>query len=81
MLQTIIQVGNSLAITLPKDFTQKAKFRAGDKVDVDANADIPAVYVRPAKNGASRALTPEFKAWLDTILKEDTDIIKALAKV
>lgn len=81
MLQTIIQVGNSLAITLPKNFTQKAKFRAGDKVDVEANADIPAVYVRPAKPGINQALTPEFKSWLDTIIKEETDIIKALARV
>lgn len=81
MLQTIIQVGNSLAITLPKAFTQKAKFSAGDKVQVEANPDIPAVYVRAAKADASPALTPEFKSWLDDIIKEDADIIKALASV
>ncbi len=80
MLQTIIQVGNSLAITLPKDFTQKAKFKAGDKVNVDANADIPAIYVQPAKSGSS-GLTPEFKSWLDTIVKKESDIIKSLAGV
>lgn len=81
MLQTIFQVGNSLAITLPKDFTRRAKFQAGDKVDVDANADIPAVYVRPATNNINKALTPEFKSWLDAITKEDAGIIKALANV
>lgn len=81
MLQTIIQVGNSLAITLPSAFTQKAKFHAGDKVLVEANADIPAVYVRPAKSDACPTLTPEFKSWLDGIVKEDADIIKALAEV
>lgn len=81
MLQTIIQVGNSLAITLPKAFTQKAKFRAGDQVLVEANADIPAVYVRKAKAHTVPSLTPEFKAWLDNVVREDADIIKALAAV
>ncbi len=81
MLQTVFQVGNSLAITLPKAFTQKAKFKAGDKVLVEANADIPAVYVRKDKVDASPTLTPEFKAWLDQVVKEDADIIKALAAV
>lgn len=81
MLQTIIQVGNSLAITLPKAFTQKAKFNAGDKVLVEADPEIPAVYVRAAKANTSPTLTPEFKSWLDTLVKEDADIIKALASV
>lgn len=81
MLQTIFQVGNSLAITLPKAFTQKAKFRAGDQVLVEANADIPAVYVRKAKADAIPTLTPEFKAWLDDVVKKDADTIKALAAV
>ncbi|MBI3559745.1 AbrB/MazE/SpoVT family DNA-binding domain-containing protein [Candidatus Gottesmanbacteria bacterium] len=81
MLQTIIQVGNSLAITLPKAFTLKAKFKAGDQVLVEANPDIPAVYVRKAKADAIPTLTPEFKSWLDDVIKEDADIIKALAAV
>ncbi len=81
MVQTVIQVGNSLAVTLPKAFTQKAKFKAGDHVLVEANADIPAVYVRKASADAIPTLTPEFKAWLDDVVKEDADIIKALAAV
>lgn len=79
MLQSIIQVGNSLAITLPKAFTQKAKFKAGDQVHVEANADIPAVYVRKAQTDAIPTLTPEFKAWLDDVVHQDADVIKALA--
>lgn len=81
MLQTIIQVGNSLAVTLPKAFTQKARFRAGDKVHVEANSDIRAVYVRAAKPDTGPTLTPEFKSWLDAVVKEDADLIKALAAV
>lgn len=81
MLQTIIKVGNSLAVTLPKTFAQKAKFRAGDKVDVDVNADLPALYVRPAAKSALPGLTPEFKAWLEDIMSNESDIINALAKV
>ena len=42
MLQKVIKVGNSVAITLPKDFLDNAKVKAGDRVhvEVDKSTDV-----------------------------------------
>lgn len=80
MLQKIIQVGNSLAVVLPKPFVQKARFKAGEEVQVETNETIRAVYIRPKSAKGDPALTPEFKAWLDEVVEKERDIIAALAK-
>lgn len=81
MLQKIIRVGNSLAVTLPKSFVEKANFKAGDDVSVQTNDKLKAVYVRAESADVTSGLTPEFKSWLDDIEEKESDIIKALAKV
>lgn len=81
MLQKIIRVGNSLAVTLPRQFTDEAKYHAGDMVHVETDASIKSVYVRPSTSTQTPGLTPEFKTWLDDVVKNEADIIKSLAKV
>lgn len=78
--RVVIKVGNSLAVTLPKAFTQKANINAGDAIAVETNWDIPAVYIRPASLAGTPGLTPDFKAWLDEIASKERDVIQALAK-
>jgi antitoxin component of MazEF toxin-antitoxin module len=80
MLQKIIRVGNSLAITLPKSFIDKTNFKAGDEVVVQTNVALRAVYVRAESADTTSGLTPEFKEWLDDIERNESDIIKTLAK-
>lgn len=80
MLQKVIQVGNSLAVVLPKSFAAEAGFKAGDEVVVDTNVMLRAAYVRPKKAARGAGLTPEFKQWLDEVAKKEADVIKALAK-
>ena len=80
MVQKIIRVGNSLAITLPKQFIEKAKYKAGDVVSVDTNSQLRSLYIRPEAYDDKPVLTPEFKQWLDDVAREEEDIIKALAK-
>lgn len=79
MEQTIMQVGNSLAVTLPKNFVKARKLKAGQKVFVDADPSVDLLQVRT--NGkTSSALTPEFKQWLDKITKKYGNTIRELAK-
>lgn len=74
-----MQVGNSLAITLPKHFVKARKLKAGQKVFVDADPSVDILQVRT--NGKiSSTLTPEFKQWLDKITKKYGDTIRELAK-
>lgn len=80
MVQKIIRVGNSLAVVLPKQFVEKASLHAGEEVVIETNLDMRAAYVRPKTHANQPGLTPEFKQWLDQVVKEEEDIIKALAK-
>lgn len=64
MEQTVMQVGNSLAVTLPKQFVDAKKIKAGQKVLVDADNDLSMVQIR-TKNSKAPKVTPEFKQWLD----------------
>lgn len=59
-----MQVGNSLAITLPKKFVDAKKIKAGQKMLVDADNDLSMVQIR-TKNSIAPKVTPEFKQWLD----------------
>jgi antitoxin component of MazEF toxin-antitoxin module len=81
MVQKIIRVGNSLAVTLPKSFTDKVNFKAGDDVSVETNEGIRAIYIRANSAMNNPGLTPEFKDWLDSIAEGEKDVIKSLAKV
>lgn len=64
MEQTVMQVGNSLAVTLPRQFVNGKKIKAGQKVIVDADLDLSMVQIR-TKNSKAPKVTPEFKQWLD----------------
>lgn len=64
MLQTVMRVGNSLAITLPKQFVDAKKIKAGQKMLVDADNDLSMIQVRTQTSKAPK-VTPEFKQWLD----------------
>lgn len=79
MEQTIIRVGNSLAVTLPKRFVNGVKAKAGQKVFVEDNSELGIVQVR-TKNGRKLSLTPEFKEWLDEVSVKHASLIKELAK-
>lgn len=63
-MQTVMQVGNSLAVTLPKQFVNGKRIKAGQKVIVDSNLDLSLVQIR-TKGSPAPKLSPEFKKWLD----------------
>jgi len=79
MLQKVIRVGNSLAITIPKDFASLAKFRAGQQVAVETDAAAKMLLVKSAHQANGSSLTPEFFAWLERISSRYEKVIKDLA--
>lgn len=80
MLQKIIQVGNSLAITIPKDFARKAKFRRGEIVAVETDVVSKTFLVKPKHLADKTSLTPEFFEWLDEVSKKYRKAIIELAQ-
>ncbi len=62
MLQKVIKVGNSVAITLPKDFLNNAKIKAGDSVHVDVDKSTYLMVVSTKENPL-KGLTPDIVNW------------------
>lgn len=79
MLQSVIRVGNSLAVTLPKRFVNGRKVKAGQKLFVEDDTELGLVQIRTG-NAKKLSLTPEFKEWLDEVSVKHEGLIKELAK-
>lgn len=77
--QTVIKVGNSLAVTLPRQFVEGRKLKAGQKVFVEADSDIDFVHIT-TKNTGKQSLTPEFYDWLKKFNAKYKTALTELAK-
>lgn len=80
MLQKIIRVGNSLAITIPKDFARQINLRAGEMIAVETDISSKTLLVKPKKEAYKTSLTPEFFDWLSRISTKYEKAIEELAK-
>ena len=78
--QKVIQVGNSLAVTLPSSFVKTTNIKAGTPVTVVADEGAQMVKITTKKKPQKQAVSPEFKKWLDTFIKDHRDILEELAK-
>ena len=82
MEQKVIQVGNSLAITLPASFVRNKELKAGQKVMVRQDLEVDALVVAslssPIKN--SSGITPDFLYWLKKFNDKHKAALLALAK-
>ena len=79
MQQTVIKVGNSLAITVPNAFAKGRKLKAGQKVFVQANSDFDIIQIS-TKQTPDTSLTPEFFNWLNKFNEKYKKGLTALAK-
>lgn len=79
MVQKIIQVGNSLAVTIPKDFAKKAGFKRGEDVIVETYLNSKTMLIKPISMSKKSSLTPEFYAWLNEATEKYKDAIIDLA--
>lgn len=79
MVQKIIQVGNSLAVTIPKEFAKKAGFKRGDEVIVETFLSSKTMLIKPKTEEKTTTLTPEFYSWLNESTEKYKDAIIKLA--
>lgn len=80
MLQKIIKVGNSYAITIPRDFVEQVKWKAGQQVLVEHDADEEVVTVQSKEIRSRSTITPEFLSWLKKFNARYKDALTELAK-
>lgn len=79
MQQTVIKVGNSLAVTLPSSYVKNKRIKAGQKIFVEANASVDLVQIS-TKADANKTLTPEFYDWLKKFNAKHKNALTELAK-
>ena len=79
MQQTVIQVGNSLAVTLPAAFVKASNLKAGQKVFVEADAEMDLMQIK-TQSQKGTTLTPEFYQWLKKINATYKNALTELAK-
>lgn len=70
MIQKIIRVGNSVAVTIPQSVIKEKKLKVGDKVQVD---------LEPIKKARKTTITPEFIKWVDTYIENNRPTLQELA--
>ena len=81
MIQKVIQVGNSLAFTIPKSFVDATGFKAGDEVFVHQEPKSKSLIVTTKERAKKMKVSPDLLIWLDEIEEKYSDAIKELAKI
>lgn len=81
MVQKIIKVGNSAAITIPKEFLAQSGLQVGDEMSIETDAKLQLILARSKKKASSPSLTPEFKQWLDKFIDDYRPVLQKLAKM
>lgn len=68
MIQKVIRVGNSLAVTIPQNIVKEEKLKPGETVEVD---------VRRIKKTKVK-ITPEFIEWVDKYIENNRPALEEL---
>lgn len=77
--QTILQVGNSLAVTIPKKFSNKLGWRKGKKVYTGFDPVEGQVII--SSNPQTRdGLTPAYFNWKKNFFKKNSELLTRLSK-
>lgn len=79
MAQKIIQVGNSLAITIPRDFAENAGFTPGQHVQFEGNEKTHSFTVKKLQPH-NHSQTQELEEWLEEFNKKYKKGLTELAK-
>lgn len=81
MIQKVIQVGNSLAITIPKAFAEEVGLTAGGKVFVKQFPQSEAFFVSTHEETVNQTIDPETVRLLNQAKEKYADALKKLAKL
>lgn len=77
MTHKIITVGNSSAVTLPRELLRLLHLRVGEKVTIEHDAKRGGLVILPLRRGKDEA---EFESWTKEFLQQYGPALKSLAK-
>lgn len=79
MAQTVINIGNSQGIILPKDILNKLDIKKGDNVDIKLEDDNTIVISKKGLKKTKAKVSPDLLMWLDNFNKRYKDALEELA--
>ena len=81
LVQKLYKNGNSIAVTIPKDYLRELNLRDGSEVMVTHDEVKESITIYPKKkNQAYSSLDPKFLKWLESFNKQYGPALKELAK-
>jgi antitoxin component of MazEF toxin-antitoxin module len=81
MERKIVQIGSSLAVTLPSEVVKEFRLKKGQKVDVSVHPQSGAVTIRPGiKYFENGKVTKKFEAKVEELLGRRKKLYRALAE-
>jgi antitoxin component of MazEF toxin-antitoxin module len=81
MERKLVQIGSSLAVTLPSEVVKEFKLKKGQKVDVSVHPQSGAVTIRPGiKYFENGKVTKRFRTMVEELVKKRQKLYRALAK-
>ncbi len=81
MERKLVQIGSSLAVTLPSEVVKELKLRKGHKVDVTVHPRTGAVTIRAGiRQFANGKVTKEFREVAGQIRRRHDSAFRELAK-
>ncbi len=81
MHRKLVQIGSSLAVTLPAEVVQEFKLKKGQSVDVSVHPTSGAVTIRPGiKYYENGKVTKRFREKAEKLLRKRAALYRELAK-
>lgn len=80
ILQKVIKVGNSAAVTIPKSFMQEAGINIGDQILMETDIDSISFTMKPEKVQKVMPISKEFASWTKRYIKKYRPMLEELAK-
>ncbi|OGD86840.1 hypothetical protein A2164_01350 [Candidatus Curtissbacteria bacterium RBG_13_35_7] len=78
MLQKVIKVGNSAAVTLPKNVMEEAAIKTGDQVNVELNEATSAIIISSQAKPITN-LSPDIAIWTKKFIENNKEALEELA--
>ncbi len=81
LTQKLYKNGNSVAVTIPKEYLEDLNLKEGSVVVVEKDPDMQTITITPKKaTTVSSKITPKFLSWLESFNKQYGPALKELAK-
>lgn len=82
MLQKVIQVGNSAAITIPKQVLEETGLMIGDQIEIKATKKPVKIEVFPRQRVLSKTsgITPSFIRSVEDFVRDYKPVLEELAR-